>query len=152
MAYIALKVFDAPGGGKRRPGDVVPEASTWRDPQPWVNKNWVKWVADDEIVDGRWLHYEAYAGGRASAPVTFSARAHASAKQAHASAKQAVTQEIAAPLSQEAAVESAVPGLTKDELSAMTKHDLLELAEQRGVVVKAAQPKAEVIQAILDAG
>ena len=65
MAYVALKSFDAPGGGKRRPGDVVPEAANWPNPQPWINAGWVKWVADSEISGDRWKDYDKFAGGRA---------------------------------------------------------------------------------------
>lgn len=65
MPYIALKTFDGPGGVKRRPGDVVPEAASWKNPQPWVNSGHVKFVSDAEVKGGRWSHYEAYAGAGA---------------------------------------------------------------------------------------
>jgi len=65
MPYIALKTFDGPGGTKRRPGEVVPEASSWKNPQPWVNSGHVRFVSDAEIKGGRWMHYETYAGAGA---------------------------------------------------------------------------------------
>jgi len=70
MPYIALKTFDGPGGVKRRPGDIVPEASTWKNPKPWENSGHVKFVSDAEIKGGRWMHYESFAGaGAIRAPV-----------------------------------------------------------------------------------
>jgi hypothetical protein len=136
MPYIALKTFDAPGGGKRRPGDVVPEAETWRNPQAWIGSHHVKWVSDDEIENGRWRHYEAFAGGRAVAP---SAVAAAPAKPA---AKPAIAP--APPLEQ--------PKLTKRDLSTKTKDELIEIAEGLGVSVDPSMLKSEIIGAILDAG
>lgn len=147
MAYVALKTFDGPGGVKRRPGDVVPEAITWPNPQPWINAGWVKWVSDSEISGDRWKDYDKYAGGRAvgGGPAGVARVAAPAAAPAAAAKPDDTKPSVVVP----PAVSH--PKLTKKELASHTKDELGELAEKRGVAVSSSMSKSDIIEAILDA-
>lgn len=156
MAYVALKSFDAPGGGKRRPGDVVPEAANWPNPQPWINAGWVKWVADSEISGDRWKDYDKFAGGRAvpSGPAPVARKggepAKAAAKPAEDTTRPGLESAVLAADERKRAPEPAAKP-TKKELSSHTKDELIELAEGQGIAVDSSMSKSEIIEAILDA-
>lgn len=61
--WIAIKQFNGAlvAGQRRRylPGDAVPEASGWRNPEMW--RQWILEVPDCEVVDGRWINFERHA-------------------------------------------------------------------------------------------
>lgn len=48
MTYIALQAMTMADGTVRKPGDTVPEASSWSDPAVWVKSGHVAYVRDGD--------------------------------------------------------------------------------------------------------
>lgn len=47
MGWIARKPIERPDGGLAQPGDPVPFAADWLNPQRWADHGYIEWVEDE---------------------------------------------------------------------------------------------------------
>jgi len=125
MPYVALKAMVTAIGPRQR-GDYLPEADGWRNLPAWVGSRHIKEVPASEIVNGRWV-------GAAGSPV----------------APTSTPVVTPAPLPPEVTPVVAVETTAREELRALSKAELLDLAARIGVEVAPGMTKGNVIDAIL---
>lgn len=141
MSYVLLrsmKVQKADGSYEmRQPGAAVPEAANWPNPGVWVKRGYIRPTDGKAVVMGE---------RAARQPMRAVTDADLEDWQNRKVSRENGTLDEPAPAPEETAEK-----FTEDQLLAMTKDELLELAEGFGITAEKKATKADLAQAILDA-
>jgi Rho termination factor, N-terminal domain len=145
MSFIAcrsLKVHTAHGQIEiRQPGDPVPEAEGWPNPNAWIKRGYIRYVGEGVPPVG----VERAKHRPPRAVTADDLRARGLPVPAHL--ENAKSAPVAAPAAKEPAE---IASLDEESLQGMKKNELLRLAEELGLGLTHHSSKDDIIAAILD--
>ncbi len=139
MSYVAarsMKVQKNDGSYEiRQPGDPVPEAESWANPDAWVKRGFIRFVGNGSGMSG--IDRSKYRPPRAATKDDYAKRA--ARKAAKLKGLAVVDAEDGAEI------------YSASDLNGMKKAELLQIAEKRGLGLTHHKSKDDVVSAILQA-